>query len=218
MRRSTSTGSVPAKALFHGDVLGKKGSDTGMWRHSERLIWRKLFSKAPFSPSSLLPALNTPQLCLGVCALLTWEEEGWHFLLAREGVLEGAGHIAQRAVRDHERRLHMEEPISILGLGLRKGRKLRSCHVAPLHPGFGEPATWGAQNSDPVILGPHHVNVRGSAQAWEEKACAGPWDSRVPEAEGLTALRWAEEQTEAQNSKPLTASVRLTCDSVFKST
>lgn len=88
MRRSTSKGSVPARAVFHGDVLGKKGSDTGMWRHSERLTWRKPcpLSKAPFSLPSLLLALNAPNSALEfvpywpgrkMADIFSWPEKGF---------------------------------------------------------------------------------------------------------------------------------------------
>lgn len=93
-----------ARATLHGDGLGKKGSDRGHV-HSQNLAWRQLLSGLP----------PPPPRPFGVWSSLTWEEDALRFLLVREGVLDGADHIAYSAVCDQESHFHVEEPVSILG-------------------------------------------------------------------------------------------------------
>ena len=193
MRRSTSTGSVPARAVFHGDVLGKKGSDTGMWRHSERPTWRKPrpLSQAPFSPPSLLPARNTPGSASGfvpdwpgrkMADAFSWPETGFwieQVTLPRELSLTTRDASTWNSpspswLWDSERDSSFPPAMSLhctLGLGNQPPEEHRTW--IPLSSG-PIMRTWGAE---PKPEERRHV----------PEACS-PWWSGVPEAEGLIAV------------------------------
>lgn len=97
-------------------------------------------AKVPFS---LVPSPCSARAPWG-CALHTWEEDGRRFLLTREGILDGAGQVAQGAVCDHKGGIHVEEPVLLLGVRLREGWQLPARSVCPLQCGPWEPATRGA--------------------------------------------------------------------------
>lgn len=66
-----------SRGCLPGTHPGDKGSEAGRCRCTEDQPGGPFPpSRAPCGPLSLLRALTTPPLCLGVCASLTWQEDG----------------------------------------------------------------------------------------------------------------------------------------------
>lgn len=159
---------VPARLSSMEGVLGKKGSDTGMCRHSERPTWRK---PLPLKRSSLQPSFTPPCLedtqrsASRVCAWLTWKEDGWPFSWPGQ-VLDGAGHCPEELSVTTRDASTWKSPSPSWG-EIQRDSFSQLCPLL-LHPGFGEPTTEEHRTWIPWSWAPS-CEREGRAQAWGKR-------------------------------------------------
>lgn len=119
----------------------------------------------------------------------TWDRKSCYFLLAKNGVADGAGHIHKRTVCDQQKCFHTEQPMAALSQDLWKWWYCLSFHVPPPHVGLWEPPFWSAHQLCFPVLQSLHGDQWGITQTWGIAIKEWNWESLQVVIWWVTSLR-----------------------------